>query len=153
LNFFHWFIFWELSLIPAFFLVRLWGGPRRSGAATQFFIYTMVGSVAMLLTFLGIFLATKTDTSPGVFDFQKLAELGRNGGISAASSGNFAWHLFGHDFTAKQISLLIFGGALLGFAVKVPLMPFHTWLPATYTEAPPPVTMVLTGVMSKMGVY
>ena len=58
LNFFHWFMFWELSLIPAFFLVRLWGGPQRAPAATQFFIYTMVGSVAMLLAFLAIFLAT-----------------------------------------------------------------------------------------------
>ena len=69
LNFFHWFIFWELSLIPAFFLIRLWGGPRRAAAATQFFIYTMVGSVAMLLAFLAIFLAT------GKFDFIELAEL------------------------------------------------------------------------------
>ena len=58
LNFFHWFLFWELSLMPAFFLVRLWGGPQRAAAATQFFVYTMVGSVALLLAFLAIFLAT-----------------------------------------------------------------------------------------------
>ena len=153
LNFFHWFIFWELSLIPAFFLVRLWGGPQRAPAATQFFIYTMVGSVAMLLAFLGIFLATKTATSPGVFDFDKLAELGRNGGLKNAVAGDFAWKLFGFSFTAKGMCLLLFGGVLLGFAVKVPLMPFHTWLPATYAEAPSGVTMLLTGVMSKMGVY
>jgi NADH-quinone oxidoreductase subunit M len=153
LNFFHWFIFWELSLVPAFFLVRLYGGPQRAPAATQFFIYTMAGSVAMLLSFLGIFLATKTATSPGVFDFTTLAEMGRNGGITNAISTNFAWQLFGHAFTAKQMCVLIFGGVLLGFAVKVPLMPFHTWLPATYAEAPSPVTMLLTGVMSKMGVY
>jgi NADH-quinone oxidoreductase subunit M len=153
LNFFHWFIFWELSLIPAFFLVRLWGGPQRAPAATQFFIYTMVGSVAMLLAFLGIFLATKTDTAPGVFDFTTLAEMGRNGGITSALSTNFGWQLFGHAFKANEICLLIFGGVLLGFAVKVPLMPFHTWLPATYAEAPTPVTMLLTGVMSKMGMY
>jgi NADH-quinone oxidoreductase subunit M len=153
LNFFHWFIFWELSLIPAFFLVRLWGGPQRAPAATQFFIYTMVGSVAMLLSFLGIFLATKTATSPGVFDFTTLAEMGRNGGLTSVLSNNFAWQLFGHAFTANEMCLLIFGGVLLGFAVKVPLMPFHTWLPATYAEAPTPVTMLLTGVMSKMGMY
>lgn len=153
LNFFHWFIFWELSLIPAFFLVRLWGGPQRAPAATQFFIYTMVGSVAMLLAFLGIFLATKTGAAPGIFDFRALAELGRNGGITQALAANFAWKFFGHAFTAHQICLLIFGGVLLGFAVKVPLMPFHTWLPAAYAEAPSPVTMLLTGVMSKMGVY
>src|SRR5258708_35445104 len=58
LNFFHWFIFWELSLIPAFFLIKIWGGPLRSAAATQFFVYTMVGSIAMLLAFLSIFLAS-----------------------------------------------------------------------------------------------
>ena len=113
----------------------------------------MVGSVAMLLAFLGIFLATKTGSSPGVFDFPTLAEMGRSGGITSALSTNFGWHLFGHAFTANQICLLIFGGALLGFAVKVPLMPFHTWLPATYAEAPSGVTMLLTGVMSKMGMY
>jgi len=153
LNFFHWFLFWELSLIPAFFLVRLWGGAQRAPAATQFFIYTMVGSVAMLLAFLAIFIATKTSSTPGVFDFPKLAELGRSGGITAALSTNFGWKLFGHAFEGRTICLLIFGGALLGFAVKVPLMPFHTWLPATYAEAPSGVTMLLTGVMSKMGVY
>jgi len=153
LNFFHWFIFWELSLIPAFFLVRLWGGLQRAPAATQFFIYTMVGSVAMLLAFLAIFLATKTDSTPGVFDFPRLAELGRTGGLTAALSTNFGWNLFGHAFEARTICLLIFGGVLLGFAVKVPLMPFHTWLPATYAEAPSGVTMLLTGVMSKMGLY
>ena len=63
LNFFHWFIFWELSLIPAFFLIRLWGGPRRASAATQFFVYMMVGSVALLLAFLALFQCT------GTFDF------------------------------------------------------------------------------------
>jgi NADH-quinone oxidoreductase subunit M len=153
LNFFHWFIFWELSLIPAFFLVRLWGGPQRAPAATQFFVYTMVGSVAMLLAFLAIFLATKTGTAPGVFDFPALAEMGRKGEVTNALSTNFGWVLFGHAFEARTMCLLIFGGVLLGFAVKVPLMPFHTWLPATYAEAPTPVTMLLTGVMSKMGVY
>ncbi len=147
LNFFHWFIFWELSLIPAFFLVRLWGGPQRAPAATQFFIYTMVGSVAMLLAFLGVFLAT------GKFDFIQLADMARDGSLNIALQNNLGWQLFGHAFTAKQMTVLIFGGVLLGFAVKVPLMPFHTWLPATYAEAPSATTMLLTGVMSKMGVY
>jgi len=68
LNFFHWFIFWELSLIPAFLLIKLWGGPLRSAAAMQFFIYTMVGSVAMLLAFLAIFLATGKTGERGRFD-------------------------------------------------------------------------------------
>lgn len=143
LNFFHWFIFWELSLIPAFFLVRVWGGSNCAPAATQFFVYTMVGSVAMLLAFLAIFLAT------GKFDFTELAELGRNGTLASALSAKLGWF----DLTTNQLALVIFGGVLLGFAVKVPLMPFHTWLPATYSEAPSGVTMLLTGVMSKMGVY
>src|ERR1700744_2529227 len=73
LNFFHWFIFWELSLIPAFFLIKLWGGPKRGPAATQLFIYTMVGSIALLLAFLALFLCT------GLFDFMSLGEMARSG--------------------------------------------------------------------------
>ena len=84
LNFFHWFLFWELSLIPAFFLVRLWGGPQRAPAATQFFIYTMVGSVAMLLAFLAIFLATSKPGVPGVFDFIELGKLAARGELIPA---------------------------------------------------------------------
>jgi len=144
LNFFHWFLFWELSLIPAFFLVRLWGGPQRAAAAMQFFVYTMVGSIGLLLAFLGIFLATKNGNEPGVFDFTKLAELGRSNAIATGVANTFG---------SAGVMKWIFFGALLGFAVKVPLMPFHTWLPSTYTEAPSGTTMLLTGVMSKMGVY
>src|SRR3954464_1852392 len=76
LNFFHWFIFWELSLVPAFFLIKLWGGPKRTTAALQFFIYTMVGSIAMLLAFVGLFIATDT------FDFLRLGELARSGELA-----------------------------------------------------------------------
>jgi NADH-quinone oxidoreductase subunit M len=107
----------------------------------------MVGSVAMLLAFLAIFLAT------GKMDFIELAALARDGSLVNALSDKLGWKLFGFEFTAKVMPLIIFSGVLLGFAVKVPLMPFHTWLPATYAEAPSPVTMLLTGVMSKMGVY
>jgi NADH-quinone oxidoreductase subunit M len=138
LNFFHWFLFWELGLIPAFFLVKLWGGPKRGPAATQFFIYTMVGSVALLLSFLAIRFAT------GSFDFIELAAMAKSGALTKALEAHFAW---------KSIAMIIFFGAFLGFAVKVPVIPFHTWLPAAYSEAPSPVTMLLTGVMSKMGVY
>jgi len=139
LNFFHWFLFWELVLIPAFFLIKLWGGPRRGPAATQFFIYTMVGSVTLLLSFLAIRLAT------GSFDFIDLAEMAKRGEITAKLGDVIGWK--------SQIGLLVFFGAFLGFAVKVPVVPFHTWLPSAYAEAPGPVTMLLTGVMSKMGVY
>ena len=143
LNFFHWFLFWELSLIPAFFLIRLWGGPRRATAATQFFLYTMVGSVALLLAFLAIFTAT------GKFDFMDLAALARNGQLLPAFAAIPHWH----TFTAAKIALMLGFGVFLGFAVKVPLVPFHTWLPSTYAEAPTGTTMLLTGAMSKMGLY
>ncbi|HEX5283879.1 MAG TPA: NADH-quinone oxidoreductase subunit M [Bryocella sp.] len=143
LNFFHWFIFWELSLIPAFFLIQLWGGPQRVSAATQFFVYMMVGSVALLLAFLALFHCT------GTFDFLRLSQLAREGQLVPDLASNLAWH----RFTPDQIALFIFGGVFLGFAVKVPLIPFHTWLPSTYAEAPTGTTMLLTGAMSKMGVY
>jgi NADH-quinone oxidoreductase subunit M len=144
LNFFHWFIFWELSLIPAFFLIRLWGGPQRASAATQFFVYTMVGSVTLLLAFLAIWLSTATAGSPGKFDFIELADLAHGGQLIPALTAKLGW---------QNIATVIFIGAFLGFAVKVPVMPFHTWLPSTYAEAPTGTTMLLTGAMSKMGVY
>jgi NADH-quinone oxidoreductase subunit M len=143
LNFFHWFIYWELSLIPAFFLIKLWGGPLRTSAATEFVIYTMAGSVALLLAFLAILLAT------GKSDFLELADLARNGALIPLLSAKFGWH----DPTTRRWAVVLFAGAFLGFAVKVPLMPFHTWLPAAYAEAPTGTTMLLTGLMSKMGVY
>jgi len=143
LNFFHWFIFWELSLIPAFFLIRLWGGKRAGPAATQFLVYTMVGSVAMLLSFLAIYLAT------GTFDFTELATLAQGNHLIPAVVDHLNWHAV----TPNHAALILFAGAFLGFAVKVPLVPFHTWLPAAYTEAPSGTTAILTGAMSKMGVY
>ncbi len=136
LNFFHWFLFWELSLIPAFFLIKLWGGAKRGPAATQFFVYTMAGSVALLLSFLAVFLST------GTMDFEQLANMAAAGTLEQAVVAHLG-----------PVMLWLAIGVLAGFAVKVPLAPFHTWLPATYAEAPSPVTMLLTGAMSKMGVY
>jgi len=136
LDFFHWFIFWELSLIPAYFLIRLWGGAGAARAAYQFVIYTIGGSAFLLLGFVAIFAAT------GSLDFDRLAQMGADGTLGArlAALGGF-W------------PQAVFLGVLLGFAVKVPLYPFHTWLPPAYAEAPTGVSMFLTGVMSKMGVY
>jgi len=128
-NFVLWFLFYEMSLIPAFLLIKIWGGGNRDRAATKFFLYTFLGSVAMLLGFLGIYLAR------GSFDFATLAGLGKNGLLT----GKLSWWAF--------------AGIFLGLAVKVPLFPFHTWLPDAYESAPTGVSMVLTGVLSKMGVY
>src|SRR3989454_8472591 len=128
-NFVLWFLFYEMSLIPGFLLIKIWGGENRDRAATKFFLYTFLGSVAMLLAFLGIYFAR------GTFDFAALAALGKN----RLLTGNVAW--------------LAFAGIFLGLAVKVPLFPFHTWLPDAYESAPTGVSMVLTGLLSKMGVY
>jgi NADH-quinone oxidoreductase subunit M len=128
-NFVLWFLFYEMSLIPGFLLIKIWGGENRDGAATKFFLYTFLGSIAMLLSFLGIYFAK------GTFDFAALADLGRHGLLS----GKLAW--------------LAFAGIFIGLAVKVPLFPFHTWLPDAYQTAPTGVSMVLTGLLSKMGVY
>ena len=128
-NFVLWFLFYEMSLIPAFLLIKIWGGENRDRAATKFFLYTFLGSVAMLLSFLGIYFAK------GTFDFAALADLGRNGLLN----GKLAW--------------LAFAGIFIGLAVKVPLFPFHTWLPDAYQTAPTGVSMVLTGALSKMGIY
>jgi NADH-quinone oxidoreductase subunit M len=128
-NFVLWFLFYEMTLIPAFLLIKLWGGENRERAATKFFLYTFLGSAAMLLAFLGIYLAK------GTFDFATLATYGKAGVIT----GNIRW--------------LVFAGVFLGLAVKVPLFPFHTWLPDAYENAPTGAAMVLTGLLSKMGVY
>jgi NADH-quinone oxidoreductase subunit M len=128
-NFILWFLFYEMSLVPAFLLIKIWGGKNRDRAATKFFLYTFLGSVAMLLGFLGIYFAK------GTFDFAKLADLGKTGLLT----GGLGW--------------LAFIGVFPGLAVKVPLFPFHTWLPDAYETAPTGVSMVLTGVLSKMGVY
>ncbi|HEX4085073.1 MAG TPA: NADH-quinone oxidoreductase subunit M [Chthoniobacteraceae bacterium] len=128
-NFILWFLFYEMSLLPAFLLIRNWGDENSTRAATKFFIFTFAGSAVMLLGFLAIYLHA------GTFDFVQLAALGRRGILS----GPLAW--------------VAFIGICFGLAVKVPLFPLHTWLPDAYASAPTGVTMVLTGVLSKMGVY
>ena len=132
LNFFHWFIFWEAALVPAFFLIKLFGGAGRHKAAISFFIFTVLGSVAMLLGMLFLYLNT------GSFDFIELRQLAAEGVVASELGDWYGW---------------IFLAVMLGLWVKVPLFPLHPWQAPAYAEAPIPVTMVLTGVMSKMGVY
>lgn len=139
LNFIHWFLYYELSLVPAFFLIRMGGSAKATAAATQMFIYTLLGGFAMLLGFLAIHQAT------GSFNLIELADLAHKSKLGHALSASF------HHW--PWINLLVFSGIFLGLAVKVPVVPFHTWLPDAYTEAPAPVSMLLTGLLSKMGVY
>jgi NADH-quinone oxidoreductase subunit M len=135
-DFFHWFIFWELSLVPAFFLIKLWGGAGATRAAYQFVVYTIGGSAFMLMGFAALYAAT------GTMDFGQLAQLGADGTLGRKLAASGGWW-----------PQAVFLGVLLGLAVKVPLWPFHTWLPPAYAEAPVGASMFLTGVMSKMGVY
>ncbi len=128
-NFVLWFLFFEMSLIPSFLLIKLWGGENRDRAALKFFVFTFVGSIAMLLAFIGIYLER------GSFDFAALAAAGKIGLLT----GNAAW--------------LAFAGVLIGLGVKAALFPLHTWLPDTYENAPIGATMVLSGLLSKMGIY
>ena len=126
LNFFHWFIYWELALVPAFFLIKLFGKSEdRHKAAINFFLFTVLGSVAMLLGFLFLYQNTES------FNFIELPEKIKN----------------------VEMNSLIFVAILAGLWVKVPLAPLHIWQAPAYAAAPTPVVILLTGVMSKMGVY
>lgn len=143
LNFIHWFLYWELGLIPAWFLVRLWGGPGARPASDQFFLFTLAGSVALLVAFLALLPGART------LDLPQLSELGRSGRLIPAAAAGLSWT----GLDATHLGTVLFLAAFAGLAVKVPLVPFHTWLPDTYAEAPTGVTMLLTGALSKMGVY
>jgi NADH-quinone oxidoreductase subunit M len=125
------FVFWELVLVPMYFLIGIWGGERREYAAVKFFLYTLFGSVFMLVAFLGLYFTSE----PNTFDMIALAEQG--------GAGQFAG-TFGR---------LAFLGIFLGFAIKVPLWPFHTWLPDAHTEAPTIGSVLLAGILLKMGTY
>jgi len=136
-HFIPWFLCWEMTLIPAYLLIRLWGGKGAPRAARRFFVITLAGGVCMLVGFLALQL------SVGTMDFAELSRMAANRELAKAFAG-----LGGHSLlTAVAVAVL------LGLAVKIPVFPFHAWLPDAYAEAPTPVTMLLTGLLSKMGVY
>lgn len=125
------FLFWEIGLVPMFFLIGIWGGKRRLYANIKFFLYTLFGSVFMLVGILALYFAHGKATGVYTFDLLKLYE--------AAYSYNLQWWVF----------LAFF----LGFAIKVPVFPFHTWLPDAHVEAPTAGSVILAGVLLKMGTY
>ena len=144
LNFFHWFLYWEMALVPAFFLIKLFGtGEDRHRAALNFFLFTVIGSVAMLLGFLLLYSNLPADMK--TFDFVSPSESELSlVGLANDPSG---------PITAIKGAPIIFCAILAGLWVKVPLAPLHIWQAPAYAAAPAPVVMLLTGVMSKMGVY
>ncbi|MBI4343352.1 MAG: NADH-quinone oxidoreductase subunit M [Candidatus Omnitrophica bacterium] len=127
LDLFLFYVFWELVLVPMYFLIGIWGGGRREYSAFKFFVYTLAGSLVMLLGILALYATLKT------FDLVELAQLGPT--LPAA------------------LQQLLFVGFFLGFAIKVPVFPFHTWLPDAHVDAPTPISVLLAGVLLKMGAY
>ena len=149
LNFFHWFIFWELGLIPMYFLIKIWGAEERTYASFKFFIYTLAGSVTMLVAFGCLYLVT------GTFDFLELRQLAAGGKLAGmvGETLNDINATTGLHLTEAGMMTVLFWGTFLGFAIKVPIWPFHTWLPDAHTQAPTGGSMVLAAILLKMGVY
>ena len=135
LDFFLFYIFWEVMLLPMYFLIGMWGGPQREYAAIKFFLYTLFGSVLMLVGILGLYFSCgKT------FNILELME------IAPTTLGTLKWWGFS---AIKVIWVLLF----IGFAIKVPVFPFHTWLPLAHVEAPTAISVLLAGILLKLGVY
>tara|TARA_Y100001001_G_C7992991_1_gene303602 strand:- start:34 stop:1581 length:1548 start_codon:yes stop_codon:yes gene_type:complete len=135
LDFFLFYIFWEVMLLPMYFLIGMWGGPQREYAAIKFFLYTLFGSVLMLIAILALYF-----TCGNTFDMLLLMDT-----APTALNGVLWWGMS----SIKVIWVLLF----IGFAIKVPVFPFHTWLPLAHVEAPTAISVILAGVLLKLGVY
>ena len=129
------FVFFEVVLLPMFFMIAVWGGEDRRYASLKFFLYTLFGSALMLLSFLALFFLT-TDPATGEHTFNML--------VLSESAG---------DGIVRSTQLIIFGGMFVGFGVKVPMFPFHTWLPDAHTQAPTQGSVILAAVLLKLGTY
>ncbi|WP_227376060.1 complex I subunit 4 family protein [Haladaptatus halobius] len=140
LDFFVWFVFWEMVLVPMYFLIGVWGGPRRKYAAIKFFVYTNVASLVMFIGFIALVFGL--GDSVNTLDLPAIALAlndGQLGGLGAVD--------------ANTLKVVAFFAMFAGFGVKVPIVPFHTWLPDAHVEAPTPVSIMLAGVLLKMGTY
>ena len=135
LDFFLFYVFWEVMLLPMYFLIGMWGGPQRVYAAIKFFIFTLVGSVLMLIAILALYF-----TCGQTFDMIELMQTAPH-----ALNGVLWWGMS----AIKVIWILLF----VGFAIKVPVFPLHTWLPLAHVEAPTAISVILAGILLKMGVY
>jgi NADH-quinone oxidoreductase subunit M len=190
LDFFLFYIFWEVMLLPMYFLIGVWGGPRREYAAIKFFLYTLLGSVFILIAMLGFYFADVRDVAgppterqepKHTFDIVLLQKAGTEAGkILNNKEGNLladaeqkvkdynaaqnpaqakAWQdrvdrLKSEPFfSSPTFQVIMFLLLFVGFAIKVPVFPFHTWLPDAHVEAPTPISMILAGVLLKMGGY
>ncbi len=148
LDFFLFYIFYELMLLPIYFLIGMWGGVRREYAALKFFLYTLFGSVFMLLVMIGLYLSVKDPVS-GNHTFSMLQMMNPANYDSNSIFSAVAHHqLFG--VPARMLAFVIL---FVAFAIKVPVVPLHTWLPDAHVEAPTPVSIILAGILLKIGGY
>jgi NADH-quinone oxidoreductase subunit M len=141
LDFFLFYIFWEVMLLPMYFLIGVWGGPRKEYAAIKFFLYTLAGSVLMLVALVAFYFY-----APEGHRTFNLIQMAKDGAIQEAFKS--ATFLGGLKFAHVMFVFLY-----IAFAVKVPVFPFHTWLPDAHVEAPTPISMILAGILLKMGAY
>jgi NADH-quinone oxidoreductase subunit M len=143
LDFFLFYVFFEVSLLPMYFLIGIWGGPRKEYAAIKFFLYTLVGSIGLLIVLIGTYLYSRgfNGNANGTFDLVALASPAFQAflGTKVALAGALA----------KTFFILL----MIGFLIKVPAVPFHTWLPDAHVEAPTPISMILAAILLKMGGY
>jgi NADH-quinone oxidoreductase subunit M len=124
------FVFFEVVLLPMYFMIGVWGGPERKYASIKFFLYTLFGSALMIVSFIAVSFLSVQQT----FDMRQLAEFGGTG-------------------IARATQVVLFGGMFLGFGIKVPMFPFHTWLPDAHTQAPTQGSVILAAVLLKLGTY
>ncbi len=146
LDFFLFYIFWELMLLPMYFLIGIWGGPRKEYAAIKFFLYTLLGSVFILLAVIGLYFSTTETLADGskVFTFNMIAMM---------DPANYSADGILSPFNPDNLRFIAFLGLFIGFAIKIPMFPFHTWLPDAHVEAPTAISVILAGVLLKMGTY
>jgi NADH-quinone oxidoreductase subunit M len=142
LDFFLFFVFWEVMLLPMYFLIGIWGGPRREYAAIKFFLYTLFGSGFMLIAILALYFASE----PHTFDMTVLI-------AQASKFGTDVLPMWPFNQLGWGFQHAVWMALFIGFAIKIPAFPFHTWLPDAHVEAPTAISVILAGVLLKMGTY
>jgi NADH-quinone oxidoreductase subunit M len=148
LDFFLFYVFYELMLLPLYFLIGMWGGARREYAAIKFFLYTLFGSVFMLLVMVGLYLSVK-DPSTGNHTFN-IIQMMSPANYQQGSVFSVLSHQTIFGFPARAVGFMVL---FIAFAIKVPVVPLHTWLPDAHVEAPTPVSIILAGILLKIGGY